>query len=246
MSATIIDESYTYDREGGQATITYQVPYFEQELFASGLVGGLQLVGGVPQYTVPAVHPTRLGLYCSKVDVNPLGQLGEDLSSQVMVAVATFTRPESPDDDDNEQSDIAEESIDFGAQQIDLPKGEYEWAEGDKDGDKLGDYDIKPFKIHPVITYSRSYQNAVSLPYSTINSLIGKVNDGAFGVFASETALFMGGSSRRKKTTDGFDAWQIDYRFSINPDNWNKAWDGTQFSRLNKDLYEKTSFSFFA
>ena len=62
------------DRENSSAQLEYHCPFAERLSDGASLIGGLQYDGGgSPSYTTPQEYPFGSGLYCSSVEITPLG-----------------------------------------------------------------------------------------------------------------------------------------------------------------------------
>lgn len=242
LANTIVSEKVTIKRDGPTHTQVWKFDSFTEAIaLAQNQIGGYITIGGIRQFVLPSYSLLIPGLYLNQVDIEPWeSSLSSDLSTAMARVTVVFARLEH---ETEEAQDLGEESLELGVQEIDLPHGSYEWAEGTKNGETLkADTDAKPRKQFALGTYSLKLNNYEGIPKDTVRGLLGKTNSGSYRGFSAGELLYQGAQSSRQVSSDGTQTTELTHKFGWNPEGWGRLWDGEQFSRVSPGLYESASF----
>ncbi len=122
--------------------------------------------------------------------------------------------------------DLISESLEPSVEFRQLDYRNFRWASAS--GDPLIEGEA-PGKLVRSLALVRNYYNLTSL-HSDLLTLPGKVNQAAYVssllglTFPIETLLFAPGPMSRTITTAGSSGWNLQLKFSYNPNTWNKFW----------------------
>lgn len=155
--------------------------------------------------------------------------------------------PEAADPGDDSPGRFLTESHSIGGRLVTLPKQAFKWS---SDSAELTETDVSPSRLVPHAEYRLTRHRVPNLPKTILFAALGKVNASSFGQAAAGTLLFLGAEARREHTSAGSQSWQIDLRFSYEPQGHNnqfRASSGT-FEQLETKsggdtLYDTTDFA---
>ncbi|QDU81565.1 hypothetical protein Pla110_33070 [Polystyrenella longa] len=247
-----VNFAFNLTREKSTATEVYTTS-FNTALSTAypQFLGGMTFVGGALRWQQPATQQ-HTGLWCSSVSfeheasiANLTGQDGE---------VFMVVQYSSPDIDEDTQAqtpedrEIATISVDVGGSMLQLGKGSYTWSEGSKNGDKLSEDDPHPFKLVAHNEISLTIKNKETVDWTSLTEFYGKINEEEFviplfGTIPANRCLFESASGSREYTSQSYAYWHVTYKFSVRGDDWNKFWDGEQYSSVNQDTFTPMSFT---
>lgn len=186
-----------------------------------GYVGGTILK--IPHKYEPDGDETLNNLYCTAVDIEPLGELPTNTAALLTL---TYSQPEYNTEQPPEQGVIVyvSEAIEPASEFITLSHDGLHWSS--ISGTSLEPTEA-PSKIVRMVDWVYTIHHLSYLP-SWIWSYPGCVNNYSLysytlGVtFPAETLLCGNPSSSREITSEGVTAWTITIRFTYNPNTWNK------------------------
>lgn len=238
----ITKEKLSTSRDGASASVTYLVPVTAAVAFAQTVVGGLRIVNGSPVYFIPLAYYAIPGLYCSKCDIDWIGDW--DTSTGLWkTATATLTF-EVLDQGQEEQSgqavEVGDISYSLGGEELSLPKTEFHT--GSISGPVLGDEAPNPIKVVAKGELRLSFKSRPILDPSIWNGIVGKINGNSWQGWAANTLMFSGVETRRSVSSDGTSIWSYDYVFQIQPNGWNNIWTKSGWQELFPHQYEETTF----
>lgn len=239
----LIKTSGGFNRERPTITETYITNASTVIAEARAFIGGVQMVGGVLAFVPPAIHSSGLICLSADFDVDFQGD-GNLATSNVAYLTVQYGIPET---DQQEQQDIELGSASFslGGSMLQLERDSYQWAEGSKEGEILkADEDVKPFIIvaETTATVKTNFKRTIDIDYLSAN-FYGRVNSTTLSLPGLTTpiragfARFDGCEAEKKFSTDGFQFYVCSYKFAIASHDWNKCWDGEQYSALDKLIY---------
>ena len=207
----------------------------------------MQFVGGSLVYVAPATQ-VDTGLVCNNVSFGiDYSEVANTNTNGEVVLTIDYGIPDTDNDENDEE--IGSVSGELGGSMLQMAKGSYEWTEGSKSEDKLGDEDGHPFKIVPHAEISFTLKNQQTADIVSLSSLFGNINSGAFFIPGINNTIpayqcrFDGASVSRRFTTQSYPFWDISYKFAAAGHNWNKFWDGEQYSSVDKTTYPESSFA---
>lgn len=221
------------------------INYRDADDFLIALAGGLQNVGGTVVYNLPERFLPGSPLWCVGATAEGMGvptgdSNGPNYDGGAKVVASYETLDYDPEQENNDQNPVpvvyATEQRSTRGQTLTLAAGQDEngdwpWEFVDGAGEQLSNDTFKIIKIIPQGEYSIVRHFVPTFPASTINGMVGKINNATFptsssaGGFATGTLLFLGDESTREYTTQGRKAWRITLMFSFNPNGWNKVYD---------------------
>ena len=197
----------------------------------------------------PVQMPGFPGLYCDEISLDPFI---EDLPSahnttqngqtwkNYCVATLNYKTLEP-----NETEGSAEFSrtTTIGGEFVELPKGYANWGlvSGIDNVDPSGDPRIAKFT--PTFDHNLTIDRITSIPWNTLRSLIGAVNNATLMGAPAETILFAGADVRSKSNLSGT-SYSLEIKIVEKPTNWNKffrpyenefqyiTWNGNRAYRL--------------
>ncbi len=224
---------YKFSRDGISATRTLKIAWDDIERFASeAFPPGVVTSGG---NIVPAtqVFPGKSYLILNNLDVTPFDEEYPDTNDFNGVATCpsgaiatlsyetqTFKEGEPLGDGENEDGlAIFSHALQIGGEYLQLPASSLRWSKkaADPDDEELNQFeDLQAGKLIPLIEHVVTLYRVPELPLETIISKIGRINIQYDELFQApaETLLFLGCNASRKVTTDGAEAWELEYRFS--------------------------------
>ena len=174
-------------------------------------------IGGIPQ--VPAQLTGAIGMYADQVSYEPHfggnerqnGVDGNGIETYDR-AIATITyKTMTFTQEDPESSQIITRRIDIGAEYLTLPELSLKWENG---GEPVQTPDVRAGKLIGMLTHCLTFHRVPNPPYSTIRSLVGKVNSSTFEGAVEESMLFLGAQFTQVVTSDGSQPWEITMQFS--------------------------------
>lgn len=210
--------------------------------FIIDLTGGFLYVGGTAVYSAPERFFPGSSLWCVSASAKgigvPTGDSGGPNYAGGAIVTAQFATVDYDPEDESDPNNPAvavylSESRSTSGQVVTLAKKDADGAAAWKwssDDVELGDDAPEIVKVVPEGDYTLVRHFVPVLPASTIDGMIGKINNGTFptsssaGGFAAGTLLFMGDDSQRQHTSEGTKAWEITLKFAYNPNGWNKIY----------------------
>ena len=230
-----IDEDISITRDGPTATVTVLAPYDEAIRFGQTQVGGVRTILGIPIFFIGAAYARIPGLFCNSAKIKPLGSYDADnLDFSVARLTLTFGKLDQQQDDESAE-EIGDVSYSVSGQELVLPRTVFKT--GSPGGDPLGDDGPLPIKIIPQIELTVSFKFKPELDASEWADFVGKVNSSTFYGHGSETVMFNNVNTKRSLSSDGTSVWQHDYKFTVQPNGWNKYWQPSPGQWV--DLYPK-------
>lgn len=171
-------------------------------------------VGGIPQ--LPDLFPGSSVLYAESVKFDP--DLGEDdviltagpppTYSLARVTIGYSTR--QYDQATTADPIITRRRVASG-QMMTLPNTGLAWADGD--GGIIENPEVQAAKFVGQITHAITLHRVVTVPWATIRSLVGKVNNATFEGAAAECLLFDSLEEEQVVTQNGTDASNVTLNF---------------------------------
>jgi len=213
------------DRENSSAQLEYVCPFEDRLTEAANLIGGLQWDGDTPQYITPAEYPFGTGLFCSGVEITPLGNYADggyrDAHLVVSYGALNVLDPYGSG------IKICGITINVAAEMMPLPTGKYKWKDSGIELD--ADKDIKPTMVAPYIDLSVKVLYAAKPLLEDISFLAGRVNTGSLDItdddsFAEGTVLFIGADLEQVVNCQGHPAWIRNCKFGVRK-NDGKGWN---------------------
>ncbi len=250
--ASRLEEQYTFNREKPTAVITELIDVVDAVARARALVGGMQYINGVLQMVFPD-RDTMTGLFCNDVSLSLNWEGKGEAHAGLAKLTATYGIPEFSDDDT--VTEFGSTSIKIGGEIIQMGDGtDFQWSEGAKYSStplaaRLRSRDVKPTKRDPIADVSVTFNLKPRIAVAALFQKIGKINNAPFGfpgisdLADSACCLFNGVDTERKFTSEGNEYWKETFNFLVKGHSWNKYWDGLQWSAVNKQTYEFTSFA---
>jgi hypothetical protein len=205
-------------------------------VLSRALLGGSTVIAGVITYAAPLGYPEIPVALAERIDIAGIGVAGQaGADSQISYTDAELTvHYETPDFDvlDNPNGNgqlLLEESMDYSAEFVTIPTASLVWT---SDGQKLPP-DAVPGKIMGMGEYTIVAHRHPNPPFTTIDSLVGKVNNGVFSPlgrrsFADGHLLFLGSHDTRQFILDPLGnltvtAYTVTYKWAFRTQRWNTA-----------------------
>lgn len=193
---------------------------------------------------LPMQMPGFPGLYCNKIELEPFiddlpGEHNIVLSSgqewkNYCVAVLSYSTIEPRETQGNVEFSRA---TTLGGQFIELSTISANWENPDVNGiTAVREANVRIGKFEPTFDHTFSIERLTSVPWNTMRSLIGRVNNATLLGAPAETIMFSGAELRAKTTMSGT-TYQLDYKVSERPTNWNK------FYRETSGAYEYVTWN---
>lgn len=151
---------------------------------------------------------------------------------------------QNPDQNENDNTNLWEESIEPQCEFLTLPYDQFSW---DADKKEPLREEEAPGILLKTLDYRVTFYNVTSPP-SGILSAVGCVNSNTISArrlglsFAPETLLYQPPVMSQTVSTAGSQGWKIDYRFTYKPWGWNKFFKPTNEEGMVgkwKSLYYK-------
>ena len=166
-------------------------------------------VGGIPQ--LPALMPGSLYLRAKSVAFKPefdealIASYGPPNAYDYAVAVVQYeTLPYGQDDPDSDQ--IITYRVSFDAQMYEMKNTGLKWKGTNT---PIDNPDFHAAKLVNTIDHELTFHRVVTVPWATLRSLFGKVNNGAFYGAAADTLLLGGVEIQQTLSLDGTIASQV-------------------------------------
>jgi len=169
-----------------------------------------------PAPTLPGGFPGFSNLYVKSVAIKPFLDEVPDCSGDVAAydhAEATIEYESLPYD----VSTLVSRRYSVSAEFMTIPSGTLYWED---DGTEVTNEDVSAAKIIPLIEHSITWHRVTSVPFATIQDLIGKVNDDTAldndyfpDALLEQSLLFIGAEINFTFSSDGTKVWTIEYRF---------------------------------
>lgn len=227
----ITSESFSVSRDDSSATETRIIPWADAAAYAQTVTGGYITLNGIRVFRIPAQHHTLL-LFCNDCRVEPFNYDADGQDWLDAKATLTYGILDQPQGDDDTQ--VGDVSIEVQGEEMVLPKANFT-----VDGDELGDDDINPVKVIPVISLKITYHSQPTISPTAWINYVGKVNSSSFEGYPAETVMFQNPSASRTITTDGNDSYDYTYTFVVRPQGWNKIYrPGDGWVELDPPMYE--------
>lgn len=161
-------------------------------------------------------------------DANGVATCPSGALVEVSYSTAEFNQNSSNNDneDDQEGQAIYSMAIQVGGEYFQLPAHSLKWEMPDlpdDDPQKANQTeDLNAAKLIPTVEFVLTFHRMPELPLEVILDKIGRVNSDYEKNFKApaETLLFVGCNATRKVTTEGADAWEVEYRFSMRCVKW--------------------------
>lgn len=248
---------FRYSREGISATRTLKIAWEDIERFAAEAFPAGAVTNGGNIIPATQTFPGKSYLILSNLDVTPFDEENPQTNDSYGVATcdsgATVTlsyetqsftegQPLGGDDEEGLGLAIFSHALQIGGEYYSLPANAVSWTQAafdpfnppspDAEADTNQFDNLQAAKLIPIIEHVITLYRVPELPMEAIREKIGRVNlnyDNLFDAEA-ETLLFMGANATRKVTTEGADAWEIEYRFSQR-----LVWQGEQQFQANGD-----------
>lgn len=232
------------DRNGVYARKPYLCAYADRWKFLRELRGYSTVSGGKVLRHPPAVYPDNKLLYADDARVSPLITGVRQGVNQVTFDYAkidvTFKTPDYNYESGGGTGEPAVDGVTYGTVRLAFA-GEFVTIPGRKarfktSGEAL---DSNPGVLVPNLEYSITRHQIPYLPVTIIKGLVGKINSAAWLGFDAETVLFVGGEADRSATSEGLQAWTIDFKFLWRPVSWNmglttnRTWEYVVFNGSN-------------
>ena len=205
---------------------------------ARELLGHVQTVGGQTIYTQPHRYPDFETAIADSVSIAPFGRnvsatSGSDPINDYESAVLGVHYA-VPENQDPTGQGLVTESIEGAAEFITVPHEDLHWDNGTG---ALLKADEAPGQLIKMLEWVFVLHHVTNIP-SEVFDLVGRCNSTAITSvvlgkeFGVETLLYNPPSLRREITTDGVGAWELTFRFTWRPGEWNK------FPRAGKSVME--------
>ena len=201
---------------------------------------------------LPQQMPGFPGLYCDEISLDPLiTDLVGDFNTTQPVSgqewknycVATLSYKTLGAKETQGSAEFSRTTT-IGGEFVELPKGLAGWGlvPGDDRVDPSGDPRIAKFT--PTFDHNLSIDRILSIPWNTLRSLIGSVNNATLMGSPAETLLFAGADVRSKSNLSGT-SYSLELKVIEKPTNWNKffrpynnafeyiTWNGNKAYRLD-------------
>lgn len=114
-------------------------------------------------------------------------------------------------------------AVQVGGDYFNLPAHSLKWQGDNPDnGDDNQTEDLNAAKLIPTMEYVITCHRMPEYPLEIIKDKIGRINSEYDKNFNAEpeTLLFVGSSATRRVTSDGAEAWEVEYRFSHRVVTW--------------------------
>ena len=182
---------------------------------------------------LPQQMPGFPGLYCDEISLDPfIEDLPGDHNTtrpngdpwkNYCVATLTYKTLEAKE---TEGSAEFSRTTTIGGEFVELPKGLAAWElpyPGSTDPDSRVDPSGDPriAKFTPTFDHNLSIDRIMSIPWNTMRSLIGCVNNATLMGAPAETLLFAGADVRSKTNLNGT-SYSLELKIIEKPTNWNK------------------------
>lgn len=233
----------TYDRDGGSATLLCRCLWSERVAVCYALTGGYTRVGGSMEFVAPSSYPYNSSLVVNNVSIEPEGDLSKHTAQHARLTIQ-YGVPDYPDEED-----LFTTSISVSAEGIALPKENFTWSSGSKNGEQLSDSDAEVSKWIPFVSITMSSPWLPRLDAEKMGEKMNHVNSGSFAIpnddtLDAGTILFLGANNDQTRSTDGYQMASRSLEFAYRKDGWNKIWspEDNDFESLTPDIYESTTF----
>lgn len=232
----IMTPEFTYTRDSITALRVFKIDWEDVDRFMiEAFPGGTVTNGGV---VIPESlkFPGKPYLLIQDVKVtafdpeNPTANDGNGVATadearvEITYSTASYSEggnggPDNPTGEDGQI--IFSHAIQVGGEYYQLPANSLSWTqptnnefEPPEDANQFEN--LQAAKLIPLIEHVITLYRVPELPIEIIVDKIGRVNLQYDQLFYAppETLLFMGCNASRKVTTDGAEAWEIEYRFS--------------------------------
>jgi len=222
------------DRDGRvSGTMRFRVAWEDALTFAQEVLGRtVEMDGRLVRY-LPLTHPLSDTCVAMSTSIQPFGKpSGADaagrLTYEAAIVDVNFEAEGGGVDPADETETLVEESLEPNVEMLTWPGAGLFWDSAKTvpvTSDEIAS------EVKPVYTMDWVYRRRGlrSLP-SAIVSLMGHVNASAvvsmsLGLtFEAETLLYNPPVISRTRTTDGWTAFDVTYRFTARPWSWNKFW----------------------
>ncbi len=234
---------------GMQGTRIYDVAWSQLMAFGRALIRTEWISVGGFHFQQEIVNPwivdPETTLVCRNFRSVGIGPAGIDEAGVISYTIARITANYAPISDGNfsptgDPEDIGDVNITFGGEFLSIPKGTWKF-----DGT---DHIIEePLGI--MIPYSEVMIEVLgipTLPRLGIRKCMGKLNSKVWKGANRGHVLFLGGSSRQKRTIDGDAPYDLSLQFKEKTRDWNYALgkDGTWRKVVDKATGEKTPYEY--
>jgi hypothetical protein len=186
-----------------------------------------------PVGLLPATCPNESSLYADNVEIEPF--FDEDVPTGVTLpnaynfAKVTVHYKQVPYEDDG--TNIITRRWTVGGQFLTMPNTGFQLEKAGGGWEDIRNPDLKAGKIIGTIDHEITIHQAASVPWVSIRSMVGCVNNAAFEGAAQETLLLQGVEITQVVASDGTKPYQITYKFqerNVNGSSsvtWNHIFD---------------------
>jgi hypothetical protein len=222
------------DTNGVYATMVFLVDWSDRWQFIRDVAGKSVIVGPSSGPTIvrsaPLQYPDNKNLYANGVSVEPIGvsyctTSGAYAKAEITVTFGTLSF-DSEVSQGTQNTVYRSIEIDMSAQLMSLPTSPFEFATP-SGGFKPNTNQVNPGLLMPQAQITITSHQVPYLDTELIFGFIGSINLYTFYGMAPGTCLFLGVQCRRQATSEGLQAWEISYRFSFRPIDWNKFYSPT-------------------
>ena len=240
-----LDESV--DLVGVYATKKYLVAWKDRWQFMKDVAGKTVMVG-TPTSPIlirqaPLAYPDNQNLYANGVSVKPLGishctTPGSYDQAEITV---TFSTPSFDYENQQGAQNTVYRTISYNcsAQIMSLPESSCVFSTGGQPPKQT------PGFLIPTVEISITSHQVPYLACDQIFPLVGSINIALFYGCSTGTLMFMGARANRQATSEGFQAWELEYVFNFRPYDWNKffnpqrgvGWDYLLFNSSGPPTY---------
>ena len=210
-----------YGRDGNEAARIIVVNGTNRIALINYMLGGVNIVGGIPTYNFPQQFPDAPWLWCWAAEtqnlIGPYNANGNSgmISSNEFRIKFTFKPTQY-----NGNTELGNENLDVSSQFITFPDGSLVFDTGQK---IVGA--ACPGIRMVTATYTRTIRSLPQLPSSTLFSLAGCVNDSVFLGANVGTLLYTGFTSQRRFIVGGATNWDVTHKLSWRQFPWNQAYN---------------------
>lgn len=221
--ATSPRESWSAD--SFKATRQLRCAWKDRLALAEQLAGSRSADGS---YQSPASYPHFSAARVASVSIEPVGPPA-DLAGDTQAAAYTHAVVTAAYATDVDVQALVSERIEPTSQSLTLGTSGLAWDAAPGDGGQPLNADEAPLHIVRGLDYVLTLHRAATIPQATL-SLIGKTNASdvhatRLGLsFPAQTLLYTPPKLERIITTEGAQAWRIEYRLRYRPFSWNHAW----------------------
>ena len=218
------------DLRGVYAVKKYKVAWKDRWQFLRDVAGRTVISGSasapVLVRSAPLQYPDNKNLYANGISVEPIGAsycTNPGSYDQAIVTV-NFGTPEF--DYEVSQQGTTQNTVyrsltlNLGAQVMTLPESAFEFNTPDSGGHKPP-VTVSPGFLMPTVEITITSHQIPYLNFDLIFPLVGSLNNATFYGCATGTLMFMGAQASRQATSEGLQAWDLEYKFNYRTVDWN-------------------------